>query len=233
MPFTPFHLGPALFLGIPLRKYIHAPTFILANVILDVEPLLVLTLGLNYPLHGYLHTFIAAISIGVIFSLAMFFLERIMHPLYKTLLFETDAILKKRSFLIAGVMGTMLHVLFDSPLYPDIKPFYPLAANPLYGSASSLEISLLSVWMGILGITFYLLLVLSKTYTRVRERRNIKASIARYSRVPRNARQTCLPRSLSAANRSRSIKAEKTTVKRGRMAQSQTECSKKQWRLFT
>ena len=159
MPFTPFHLGPALCLGIPLRKYIHVPTFILANVILDTEPLLVLLLGLRYPLHGYLHTFIAAVGVGIAFGLVMFLLERPMHPLYRKLLLEPDIAFKKSQFMITGVLGTMLHVLFDSPLYLDIKPFYPLTANPLNGLGSSLEIYLLSFWMGVLGMIFYLLLI--------------------------------------------------------------------------
>jgi len=169
MPFTPFHLGPALCLGIPLRKYIHAPTFILANIILDIEPLLVLTIGLNYPLHGYLHTFIAAVVVGVVFGLGMFFLERIMHPFYKKLLLEPEATFKKTNFIIAGVFGTMLHVLFDSPLYWDIKPFYPLTVNPLYGSVFSLEIYLLSLWLGVLGVVFYLLVLIFKSYKRLRK----------------------------------------------------------------
>ena len=35
---------------------------------------------------------------------------------------------------LSGVLGAWLHVLFDAPLYSDMKPFYPLQANPLYGS---------------------------------------------------------------------------------------------------
>ena len=159
MPFTPFHLGPALSLGILLRKYIHAPTFILANVILDIEPLLVLLFGLRYPLHGYLHTFIAAIGVGIAFGLVMFLLERPMQQLCKRLLLEPQATFKKSQFLIAGVLGAMLHVIFDAPLYYDIKPFYPLTVNPVYGWASSSEIYRLSAWMGVLGITFYSLLI--------------------------------------------------------------------------
>lgn len=169
MPFTPFHLGPALFFAIPLRRYIHAPTFILANVLLDVEPLFVLVLGLNYPLHGYLHTFAAAVVVGVVFGFAMFFLERSMHPLYKTLLLEPDAVFNKSQFIVAGVLGTMLHVLFDAPLYWDIKPFYPLTVNPLYGSASSVEIDILSGWLGILGVTFYLILLIVWAHKRLRK----------------------------------------------------------------
>ena len=176
LPFTPFHLGPALCLGIPLRNYIHTPTFILANVILDIEPLLVLVTGLNYPLHGYLHTLIASLVLGVAFGLFMFFLERTMHPIYSTLLLEPEASFKKTHFVVAGVLGTSLHVLFDSPLYSDIKPFYPLNVNPLFGSVSSSEIYLISVGMGVLGIIFYSLLLLFRVkglYRKVRSKANV------------------------------------------------------------
>ncbi len=168
MPFTPLHLGPALCLGIPLRRYIHAPTFILANVILDIEPLIVLLTGIPYPLHGYLHTFLAAIGVGLAFGFAMFFLERQMQPLYKKLLLEPKAPFKKSQFLLAGVLGTVLHVLFDAPLYSEIKPFYPLPTNPMHGLFSSSEIYLTCVWMGILGLIFYFVL-LTWAYQRSRE----------------------------------------------------------------
>jgi len=170
MPFTPFHFGPALCLGIPLRKYIHAPSFILANVVLDVEPLLVLVMGLNYPLHGYLHTFIVAVGVGVAFGFVMFLLERTMHPLYRKLLLEPETKLKKSQFIIAGVTGAMLHVLFDAPLYSEMKSFFPLNSNSLFGYASSLEIYLFSFWMGILGVAFYGLLLVVQIYKRVRKK---------------------------------------------------------------
>jgi len=37
-----------------------------------------------------------------------------------------------RSFIVAGALGTGLHVLLDAPLYDDIKPLYPIATNPFY-----------------------------------------------------------------------------------------------------
>lgn len=168
MPFTPFHLGPALFFGIPLRKYLHAPTFILANVILDVEPFLVLVTGASYPLHGYFHTFIAAVGVGLVLGFAAFIFEKRLQPFYKTLLFETGKPMEKHKFLLAGVFGTSLHVLFDAPLYVDIEPFYPVEANPLYGLVSSSAVYQLCVWMGILGITFYALLFAVDMYRRSR-----------------------------------------------------------------
>jgi hypothetical protein len=66
MPFIPFHLGPAMFFGMLLRKRMHMPTFIIANVILDVEPLLTVIFGLKYPLHGYFHTFIMGFFTGAV-----------------------------------------------------------------------------------------------------------------------------------------------------------------------
>jgi membrane-bound metal-dependent hydrolase YbcI (DUF457 family) len=158
MPFTPFHFGPALGVGLPLGKYIHAPTFMLANVILDVEPFLVLFFGLNYPLHGYLHTFFLAFFVGLALGCAMFLLERVLHPIYKMFLLEPDDPLNRKSFFVAGVLGTILHVLLDSPLYGEMRPFFPLTMNPFYNPTLSLEIYSLCVWMGILGIIYFLLI---------------------------------------------------------------------------
>jgi hypothetical protein len=160
-----------LVLGLPLRKYIHAPTFILANVLVDVEPFLVLLLGLNYPLHGYLHTFVLAFFLGIASGLAMFFLNRFLQPLHKLLLLETDSRLGIGAFVVAGAFGTMLHVLLDSPLYTDIQPFYPLTtANPLHNAVSSVEIYAGTMWAGVLGIVFYAGLLLFRAYDKHRKK---------------------------------------------------------------
>jgi hypothetical protein len=172
MPFTPFHLGPALGFGLPLRNYMHLPTFILANVILDVEPFLVLFFGLNYPLHGYLHTFLLAFFVGLALGYVMFLLERIFHPLYRIFLLESRNKLSLKSFFAAGVSGTMLHALLDSPLYGEMQPFFPLTINPLYNPALSLEIYCFCVWMGILGIIMYTGLLAFSVYKRLSGRRN-------------------------------------------------------------
>ena len=155
MPFTPFHLGPAVFLGFPMRKYLHAPTFILANVIVDVEPALVLMLGLNYRVHGYLHTFLFAMFTGLLLGYGMWLVERFYRPFFQRIHLEEGDPLKLRSFLFAGVLGTWLHVLLDSPLYTDIRPFYPVSLNPLYAPALNSVIYNLCVWLGIMGLAYY------------------------------------------------------------------------------
>lgn len=170
MPFTPFHLGPALAFGLPLRKYIHAPTFILANVIVDIEPFLVLFLGLRYPLHGYFHTFLLAFVVGLVSGCVMFLLERILRPLYRPFLLESGDPLNPESFLVAGVLGTALHVLLDSPLYGEMQPFYPLTANPMYNPTYSPTVYSFCVWTGIAGIVFYAGLLVFLARRRLRKR---------------------------------------------------------------
>ncbi len=170
MPFTPYHLGPALGFGLPLRKYLHVPTFIVANIIVDVEPFLVLFLGLRYPLHGYLHTFVLAFLLGLALGYTMFLFEKVLCPLYKVFLLEPNSNLRLKSFLVAGISGTMFHVLLDSPLYNDIRPFYPLTMNPLYNPALSLEVYSFCVWMGILGIIYYVGLIAFSAYKKLRKK---------------------------------------------------------------
>jgi hypothetical protein len=169
MPFTLFHLGPGFGLGLLLRKYLHAPTFIFANVIIDVEPFLVLVFNLNYPLHGYLHTFLLAIPAGLTFGYIMYLLEKLLRPLYKIFLLEASN-LNLRSFLAAGALGTGLHLLMDTPLYEDVKPFYPITINPLYKASLALDIYVICIWMGIFGIIYYSGLLGLTLYRKLKNR---------------------------------------------------------------
>jgi len=162
MPFTLFHFGPALALGLPLRGYLHAPTFILASLIIDVEPFFVLFFGLRYPLHGLLHTFLLAFFLGLFIGYLMFLLEGSLSPVYRAFLLESDKKMSLKSFMIAGTTGILLHVLSDSPLYDDILPFYPLLINPLYNPALSPIIYDIFMWAWVLGIIYYSYLIILK-----------------------------------------------------------------------
>jgi len=167
MPLTPLHLGPALAFGLPLRKWLHLPTLLLASIAIDVEPLIVLVLKLNYPLHGYLHTFLFAIPYGVAVSYVMMCIERFLNPLYTALLLEERSRpLTKESFLLAGSIGVLSHVLLDSPLYEDIRPFYPLDINPLHNPSLALLIYSFCLWTLLVGFLLCLSLWLKAIVRR-------------------------------------------------------------------
>jgi membrane-bound metal-dependent hydrolase YbcI (DUF457 family) len=131
MPFTPFHFGPSATIAFPLRGKIDIPIFILANVAIDIEPLTVMILNLSYPLHGYAHSFLGAGLVGALWGLVGFKGQGILREAMQLigLRYETTM----TTAIISGILGALCHVLLDAPIYTDIKPFYPLTVNPLYG----------------------------------------------------------------------------------------------------
>ena len=155
MPLTPFHLGPALFLGLVFFSFLDFPTFLLANVIVDVEPLLVFLLDLDYPLHGFFHSFLGGTLAALLLAFIMMKIRSAFSGWLSFLKLEQEYSLK--SILAASLSGVYIHILLDSRMHLDIKPFYPLDLNPLLsrGVLVGFEIYTICIWTGILGIIVY------------------------------------------------------------------------------
>ncbi len=114
MPFTPFHIGPALILGLVLP--LELPVLLISSVILDIEPFYSMFISPLGYLHGFFHSYLGASIVGVALAgLAM----RI-----RRLSFERS--------LTASLTGVYSHVFLDSFLYSDIMPFYPFKVNPFF-----------------------------------------------------------------------------------------------------
>lgn len=131
MPITPLHFGPGAVVALIFRRAIDLPVFILANVVVDIEPLMVMIFQYNYPLHGYAHTFLFGGTLGILWALAAFGMRDFLKKAMNVFALPYKARLGR--MLLSGVLGIWFHVLLDSPLYADIRPFYPSDANPLYG----------------------------------------------------------------------------------------------------
>jgi len=129
MPLTPFHLGPALLVGLLLLSYIDLPTFLVANVILDIEPVLVLTFDLDYPLHGFFHSLAGGTIVALLLAIVMNKVRGAFSHVLSFLRLEQKTSFK--SILFASLLGVYLHILLDSRMHWDIRPFYPLETNPL------------------------------------------------------------------------------------------------------
>jgi len=157
MPFTPFHLGPALFFGLLLFGFIDLPSFLIANVIVDVEPFLVVFLGLDYPLHGFFHSLVGGAIIAIVLAFLMFRLSSITKKVMKFFQLEQEVTLKR--VMAASLAGVYFHILLDSPLYPDIKPLYPLDVNPFFSSdlAVSIYIYMFCIFSLLFGVIVYII----------------------------------------------------------------------------
>ncbi len=128
MPFTPFHFGPHATVALPLRRYIDLPVFIGANIVIDVEPLLVMIFNLNYPLHGYCHTFLIGGLLGLAWGATAYPFRGFIGKAMQAFRFSYTPSFWKMA--ISGLLGVWLHILFDAPLYYEMKPFYPSGVNP-------------------------------------------------------------------------------------------------------
>ena len=110
-------------------------------MVVDVEPLLAL-LGLarNYPLHGYFHTYLASVVLGLAVGYFIYATRALTHSLFRYLYLAEEEPTATSSSL-GGVVGWALHVSMDSPIYSDIRPLLPAQYNPLYvGYSTGLQV---------------------------------------------------------------------------------------------
>ncbi len=157
MPFTPLHFGPALFFGMVLLRYIDLPTFLVANVIVDIEPFVILIFGLHradslgLPLHGLSHSFLGGTFVALLLVLLMTRIREFTTPLLRLIGMEQKH--SARSIYAAALSGVYLHILLDSRLYTDIRPFYPFSLNPfLGGMAAAFGVWWFCVVTGLIGV---------------------------------------------------------------------------------
>jgi membrane-bound metal-dependent hydrolase YbcI (DUF457 family) len=123
MPFTPYHFGPSGFFGLVFGKWIDLPVFVLANVIVDVEVLVIGALGLGWPIHRYCHTLLIGVVVGALWGIAAYplrhFFKKIMRVFY--IPYKTSLI----KMVISGILGIWLHVLIDGIYHTDVRIFWP------------------------------------------------------------------------------------------------------------
>ena len=166
MPFTPYHFGPGLFLGLLFLSFIDFPTFLVASVIVDTEPFLVLMFNLEYPLHGFFHSLLGGTIVAIPLALMMYKIRKKISPLLS--FFRLEQEISFRRVLVASLSGIYIHILLDSRMYTDIQPFYPSSFNPLLNTGilaglDSYIICIFSFFGAIIVYIFRLLLILRKS----------------------------------------------------------------------
>ena len=131
MPFTPYHVGPALLVALLLYPLLDIPTFIVASLILDLEPLAVI-LGLaDWSMHGVFHSFTMGTVVGVVLALPMYLVKKYTSPIQIGMMPPKEYTIK--DLIITSVFGIWLHIFLDAFVYSDLNLFYPIQWNPLVG----------------------------------------------------------------------------------------------------
>lgn len=139
MPFTPFHMGAGLALKAVAGRHFSVLTFGIAQVAMDIEPLVGMLRGAAV-LHGPTHTYLGAVPIALATAVLAPWLcrpllkrwnQEVTH--YRAPWLAEDERWKPRTVLLSALAGTWSHVLLDSVMHADITPWAPWTdANGLY-----------------------------------------------------------------------------------------------------
>ena len=158
MPFTPYHFGPAVLIGVLLFPFIDFATIVVASVILDLEPLAVIFLDLPMPLHAFFHTYLGATIVAIALSICIYPFRKYINEIVSFFGLKQDS--SFRHILPAALIGTYSHVLLDSFLYVEMNPLFPLLGNPFVGILYGGFVYNLCLALGVIGFFVYLLRVL-------------------------------------------------------------------------
>ena len=158
MPFTPFHFGPALLLGLLLLKYLDFPTFVAANIVTDWRAALVFLGFWPPPRHSWVHTYLGSFVMAVILAGAIIYLRPYIDEYLGDLMesLNLDQEFSRRKILFSVFSGVSLHITLDAFHHPSMHPFYPFMEKPLFGLISTMEATLLASVLFLVGLSLLL-----------------------------------------------------------------------------
>jgi len=155
MPVTPYHFGPAGLLGYIFRKWIDLPVFVLANVLVDIEVLLVNSMGRHWPIHRFGHTFLIGAVIGTMWGFVAYLELPLISRLMKKIRIPYQTSPPK--MIISGILGVWLHVLIDGIYHYDVKPFWPIQKNYLFELLSHSQVKWICATCAAIFVLLYVL----------------------------------------------------------------------------
>ncbi|UCF42622.1 MAG: hypothetical protein JSV99_08470 [Planctomycetota bacterium] len=185
MPFTPYHFGPSGFIGLALRKYIDVPVFVLANVIVDIEVLVLNLLQTGWPIHRYAHTLLLGAAAGVICAVAAYPLRHFFKKIMQIIRLPYQANLRK--MVISGVLGVWLHVAIDAIYHWDVPLLWPGSARPLWHLVSQGQLKAICIAFLVAAAVLYVIIVVPHSKQN-RAKKSIRESNERQTR---DAPSTC------------------------------------------
>lgn len=135
MPITPFHFGPGAVIHALAPQRVSFIAFCAANVLIDVEPLYFMLTN-QFPLHRFFHTYVGALPVALatisLFYAARWFAARFWLPN----VFGWRA-LGRGPVVLGAALGSISHIVLDSIMHGDIRPFAPFSQeNPLLMAVS-------------------------------------------------------------------------------------------------
>jgi membrane-bound metal-dependent hydrolase YbcI (DUF457 family) len=163
MPLTPLHLGGGLLLGVLTIKFFNLWAVLLASVIMDIEPLVLLLINPCYscPHHGFFHSILGAIFGSLILAAILYNQKERLNKI--SLKYKIRQSFSFWILFFSSFLGWLFHIFFDSLTHFDVFPFWPLTFNPIFiGKEIYWPLNLILLIFGIVGLI--LIIKKRKTY---------------------------------------------------------------------
>ena len=149
MPFTPYHIGPGIFIKSLLRTRFSLFIFGWTQILMDVQALLFIFIGFG-SLHGISHTYIGAIFISIISVISGKFLINLINY------YNNEIKIMSPSFqviYISAFIGSFSHIILDSIMHADMQPFYPFFIdNNILRLISINQLHEFCIYSGVVGL---------------------------------------------------------------------------------
>ena len=157
MPFTAFHLGPALLFGLAFSSTFDLLILLISSVIPDVEPFCILLFDLSEPSHGFFHSYVGSSILAVLVAIVVYLLR---DKLTSTMLkFQVSQKSSFKKILFTSFVGAYSHVFLDSFVNRRMNPLYPLQGNSFVGIMPN-YVAYMAVY-GFCSISFILGIILN------------------------------------------------------------------------
>ncbi len=139
MPVTPFHFGPGAFIKVLVPAGFSWTVFALANVLIDLEPILLFLLT-GDPGHPWLHTLPGALAVAAVAVACRTLCEGWLRFWNRRLdagqsrWLGVVAEISAAQAWTGALLGTLSHLALDALMHPDVRPLWPFVAdNPWRG----------------------------------------------------------------------------------------------------
>ena len=155
MPFTPFHMGPGIFIKALLQGGFSLMVFGWAQIVMDIQPLIVLITG-EGRLHGFSHTYIGATLLAILSALSGKYLSEFGLVLIGVASKDKIICIGWWVSFLSAFIGTYSHVVLDSIMHGDVEPFYPLYLNnSLFGLVTMAQLHQFCLLSAGIGAVIY------------------------------------------------------------------------------
>lgn len=155
MPFTPLHMGPGIAIKAAMQRRFSLMVFGWSQLLTDIQPLLVMLTGKG-ELHGFSHTYIGATFIALLSAVSGKYLGEVGLKIIRERCYLP---IRWHTAFISAFVGTYSHIVLDSIMHRDIKPFYPLNQdNALLGILSIDDLHMLCIGSGLIGAAIFFVL---------------------------------------------------------------------------